>query len=94
MRKYLQNLESVGFSGDTLGDSLGEIHSTLKEIQGLLNGEEVDTSGYGSWGDLISEGESLGDSIGVASGWTGGLDSVDIDSVYAAAVGDSLNVDC
>lgn len=93
MRKYLQNLESVGFSGDTLGDSLGEIHSTLKEIQGLLNGEEVDTSGYSSWGDLIAEGESLGDSIGVASGWTGGLDSVDIDSVYAAAVADSLNTD-
>ena len=93
MRKYLQNLESVGFSGDTLGDSLGEIHSTLKEIEGLLNGEEVDTSGYSSWGDLIGEGESLGDSIGIASGWTDGLDSVDIDSVYAAAVADSLNVD-
>lgn len=90
MRKYLN---SSGFSGDTLGDSLGEIHSTLKEIQGLLNGEEVDTTGYGSWGDLIAEGESLGDSIGVASGWTDGLDSVDIDSVYAAAVADSLNVD-
>lgn len=93
MRKYLQNLESVGFSGDTLGDSLGEIHSTLKEIEGLLNGEEVDTSGYSSWGDLIAEGESLGDSIGIVSGWTDGLDSVDIDSVYAAAVADSLNVD-
>lgn len=90
MRKYLN---SLGFSGDTLGDSLGKIHGTLEEIKGVLDGEEVDTTGYGSWGDLVGEGTSIGDSIGVASGWVGGLDTVNIDSVFSAAVADSLNAD-
>lgn len=91
MRKYLN---SSGFSGDTLGDSLGKIHGTLEEIKGALDGEEVDTTGYGSWGDLVGEGTAIGDSIGVASGWVGGLDTVNIDSVFSAAVAsDSLNAD-
>ena len=65
----------------------------MEEIKGALDGEEVDTTGYGSWGDLVGEGTSIGDSIGVASGWVGGLDTVDIDSVFSAAVADSLNAD-
>lgn len=63
------------------------------ELRGYFTGVEVDTGAVGFANTWVSEGEALGDSLGRAVGWIGGLDSVDIDSVFRASGFDSLSVD-
>lgn len=85
LRKFLGDV-SMGFSGDTLGDSLGRLHRTLEEFKAMFEAGQIDTSGLGAeYGAYISRGEFIGDSIVGSFGWYY-LDTMDIDSIYSRAL--------
>lgn len=91
LRKFLGGL-SKGFSGDTLGDSLGRLHRTLEEFKAMFEAGEIDTSGLGAeWGGYLHQGELMGDSIVSNLGW-GDIDTIEIDSIYSRALNGS-NID-
>lgn len=88
LRKFLGG-SSPGFSGDTLGDSLGRIHRTLEELKAMFEAGEIDTAGFGAeYGGYISRGEQLADSIVGALGWAD-IDTINIDSLYSRALNGS-----
>lgn len=109
LRKFLNNsndhtVDTLHNIHNSINDLAGNISgrlgygdtatSTLRdELRGYFTGVEVDTGAVGFANSWISEGEALGDSLGRAIGWIGGLDSVDIDSVFRAGGFDSLSVD-
>lgn len=85
LRKFLGDV-SMGFSGDTLGDSLGRLHRTLEEFKAMFEAGQIDTSGIeGEYRAYISRGEFIGDSIVGSFGWYY-LDTMDIDSIYSRAL--------
>lgn len=88
LRKFLGG-SSAGFSGDTLGDSLGRIHRTLEDFKAMFEAGEIDTTGFGAeYGGYIARGEQLKDSIIGALGWAD-IDTINIDSLYARALNGS-----
>ena len=88
LRKFLGG-SSVGFSGDTLGDSLGRIHRTLEDFKAMFEAGEIDTTGFGAeYGGYIARGEQLKDSIIGALGWAD-IDTINIDSLYSRALNGS-----
>lgn len=91
LRKFLGGV-SKGFSGDTLGDSLGRLHRTLEEFKAMFEAGEIDTAGLGAeWGGYLRQGELMGDSIVSNLGW-GDIDTINIDSIYSRALNGS-NID-
>lgn len=88
LRKFLGG-SSAGFSGDTLGDSLGRIHRTLEDFKAMFEAGEIDTTGFGAeYGGYIARGEQLKDSIIGALGWAD-IDTINIDSLYSRALNGS-----
>ena len=80
--------------GDTATSTLrNDINALGDTFSKYMNGASVDTSGVGYGSGFVSEGERLGDSIGRAVGWIGGLDGVNIDSVFAAGTWGESGVD-
>lgn len=109
LRKFLNNsndhtVDTLHNIHNSINDLAGNISGRLgygdtatsnlrDELRGYFTGVEVDTGAVGFANTWVSEGEALGDSLGRAIGWIGGLDSVDIDSVFRAGGFDSLSVD-
>lgn len=74
--------------GDTASSNLRD------DLRSYFTGFSVDTGSVGFANNFVLEGENLADSIGRAVGWLGGVDGLDVDSVYGVAGGlDSLAVD-
>lgn len=109
LRKFLSNsndhtVDTLHNIHNSINDLAGNISgrlgygdtatSTLRdELRGYFTGVEVDTGAVGFANTWVSEGEALGDSLARAIGWIGGLDSVDVDSVFRAGGFESLSVD-
>lgn len=92
LRKFLGAL-SFGFSGDTLGDSLGRLHRTLEEFKAMFEAGQIDTSGLGAeWGSFLSRGDLLADSVLSSVGWAD-IDTMNIDSVFTRAMRGVKNID-
>jgi len=63
------------------------------DVVGLLTAGVIDSSSVSYGSNFASEGERISDSLLRAIGWLGGLDTVNIDSVFSRAGFDSLDVD-
>lgn len=89
--------QSIQDIGEDISQRLGygdTATATLRdELRGYFTGVEVDTGAVGFANTWVSEGEALGDSLGRAIGWIGGLDTVVVDSVYGRAGWDSSGFD-
>lgn len=89
--------QSIQDIGEDISQRLGygdSATTTLRdELRGYFTGVEVDTGAVGFANTWVSEGESLGDSLGRAIGWIGGLDTVVADSVYVRAGWDTSGFD-
>lgn len=79
-------LYGLGY-GDTASTTLRD------DLRGYFTGVSVDTGSVGFASSWVSDGETLGDSIGRAVGWIGGLDGVNVDSVFVAGSWGESGVD-
>lgn len=92
LRKFLGG-SSAGFSGDTLGDSLGRIHRTLEDLKAMFEAGEIDSAVFGSeYGGYIAHGELLKDSILGDLGWAD-IDTITIDSIFSRSSWDTSGID-
>lgn len=80
-------------ASSTLRKDLNGIKDGLDDLNGKFDAAVVDTGSVGFGSSWVSDGERMGDSIGRAVGWIGGLDGVDLDSIFRAGGFDSLAVD-
>ena len=69
------------------------VSGEIADLLSLFTPGAIDSGSVGYGSGFAAEGERFGDSLARAVGWLGGLDGVDIDSVFSHAGFDSLSVD-
>lgn len=73
--------------------AVDSLHGGIDDIVGFLTAGVADSSTVGYASGFVSEGERIGDSIGRAVGWIGGLDGVNVDSVFSHSTWEISGVD-
>lgn len=73
--------------------AVDSLHGGIGDIVGLLTAGAADSSSVGYASGFVSEGENYADSLARAIGWKGGLDGVNVDSVYSHSTWETSGVD-